>query len=107
MPLPVWLCGVFLILVLTLGVLHIFRSVRAFWREVKSFTSAVDRTVGGVTEALERLAERNTAFGAGFPRLEAALAGFGASRRRFAVLRAALQDAQDSVGRVTAFYPHK
>jgi hypothetical protein len=97
----------FLLLVLTAAVIVLFRTVRAFWREVKSFTEEVDRTAIELTVALEGLAERSAGFGTGFPRLEAALARFEASRRRLAVLRAAIQDVQDGVGRVTAVYPRK
>jgi hypothetical protein len=106
-PLPVWLCVLFLFLVVTLCGVYLFRTVRAFWREVKSFTATLDGTAAGLAVALERLAERSTTFGSDFPRLEAALARLATSRRRLAVLQAALQDVQDAVGRVAAVYPRK
>jgi hypothetical protein len=106
-PLPVWLCLLFLLISLTLGLIWLFRAAFRLWRDLKTLGRWVDGTMAGLSQALERLAERSAAFGAAFPQLAAANARLGISLARLAVLRAAVRDVQDEVGRVAAVYPRK
>ena len=107
MALAVWLSLIFLFLALTYGGVRIFRSGRVLWRESKSLPSSLDGTLSHLNASADSLAERTARFDEAVPRLEAALSRFAASRARLAVLAAAVKDVQDSIGRVTAFYPRK
>jgi hypothetical protein len=106
-PLAVWFGLIFVLFALTFGGVRLFRSARSLWRDLRSFLSTLDGTLSQLNTSAEALAQRSARFGAGFPRLEVVLTRFRASRARLAVLRAAVEDAQDSVGRVTAVYPRK
>jgi hypothetical protein len=96
-----------LILVLTSGLVFLFRRVRTVWRDLKSLGAAVDATAGELAAALQRLAGRSERFGAELPRLDAALQRLRGALARLAVLRAALRDVTDAWGRITALYPRK
>jgi hypothetical protein len=108
MPLPLWvvlwISLALLLLSLTLGLLHCFRTGRALWRDLKSFGSVLDGTVAALSEALAAAAEGGARFGAGAPRLDAAVAGLRGSWRRWSVLRAAVGDVRTSL---VAVYPRK
>ena len=108
MPLPLWIALwislALLVLSLTSGAVFCFRSGRALWRDFKSFGTALDGTVAGVTTALGLAADRSARFGEGIPRLEAAVARLRASSRRWSVLSAAVQDVRTSV---VDLYPRK
>jgi hypothetical protein len=67
----------------------------------------LDSALIQLNASAEALAGRSATFGAGSPRLEAVSARFRISRARLAVLRSAVKDVRDSVGRVTAVYPRK
>ena len=84
-----------------------FLRARVFWRTLKSFGPAVDVTVGPLNASLERLAASSEAFGSDTPKLDAALARLRRSLARAAVLRAAVQDVQDTFSRLSAIYPRK
>jgi hypothetical protein len=85
----------------------VFLHVRRFWRAFKSFSSALDGTLHELTGSVDRLSGNMDSFGSSTPRLEASLARLKRSLARAAVLRAAMQDVQDSLGRLTAVYPRK
>ena len=107
MALAVWISLIFLFFALTYGGVRIFRSGRVLWRDSQSLLSSLDGTLSHVTASADSLAERTARFEDSSARLEAALHRFSASRARLAVLAAAVKDVQDSIGRVTAFYPRK
>jgi hypothetical protein len=85
----------------------VFLRFRRFWRTFKSFVSALDGTFQQLTVSLEQLAGNADAFGSTTPKIEVSLAQLRRSLARAAVLRAAVQDVQDSFGRLTAVYPRK
>jgi ABC-type transporter Mla subunit MlaD len=107
MPLPVWIGLIVLLVATTLGAFHLFRSVREFLRTFKSFSGAVDGAMSELTRSLDRLARSTESLEPASARLQATLARLRASLARMAVLRAAVQDAQDAVGRLAAVYPRK
>ena len=84
-----------------------FLRVRRFWRTFKDFVSTLEGTFQQLTTSLEQLSGNAEAFGSETPKLEASLTRLRGSLARAAVLRAAVQDAQDSLGRLTAVYPRK
>jgi hypothetical protein len=107
MPLPFWIALFVLLFSLTAGLVYVFLRLRAFWRAFKIFGSAVDGAVLELTGSLERLAESAKGFGSEKPKLDASVERLRRSLARAAVLRAAVQDAQDAFGRLTAVYPRK
>jgi sigma54-dependent transcription regulator len=106
-PLLVWIALFVLLLAVTAGSVHVFLRLRRFWRTFQSFGSALDGTLRELTASLDRLAGNTDSFGSATPRLETSLARLRRSLARAAVLRAAVQDVQDSLGRLTAVYPRK
>jgi len=107
MPAPIWLALLLLLLSSTVGSVFVFLRFRRFWRTFKSFVSTLDGTFQQLNASVERLSGNAEAFGSETPKLEASLARLRRSLARVAVLRAAVQDAQDSLGRLTAVYPRK
>jgi hypothetical protein len=107
MPSPVWIALVLLLLASTVGSVFVFLRFRRFWHTFKSFVSALDGSFQHLTRSLEQLAGNAEAFGSETPKIEASLAQLRRSLARAAVLRAAVQDAQDAFGRLTAVYPRK
>ena len=107
MPLPVWIALLVVLVALTAGSVYVFLRLRSLWRALKSFSSALDGTVRDLTGALEGLARNAEAFGSDTPKLQASLERLRHSLARAAVLRAALEDARDAFGRLTAVYPRK
>ena len=107
MPLPVWLCLAFLILVTTTSLISIFRAGLRLWRTFRSFGKAVDGTVAEMTASAERLAAAAAALGSDVPRLDAARERLRVTLARYAVLRTAVNDVQVAIAGVTTFYPRK
>jgi sigma54-dependent transcription regulator len=107
MPLLVWIALFVLLFAVTAGSVHVFLRLRRFWRTFQTFGSVLDGTLRELTASLDRLGRNTESFGASTPRLEASLARLRRSLARAAVLRAATQDVQDSLGRLTAVYPRK
>ncbi len=107
MSLLLWIPVFVLLFALTAGAVHLFLRARRFWRTFKSFVSVLDGAFQELTASLERLAEDAASFRAKKPRLDASLERLRRSSARAAVLRAAVQDARDSFGRLTAVYPRK
>jgi hypothetical protein len=107
MPPLLWIALFVLLFASTAGAVYVFLRFRGLWRTLKSLGSATDVTVGGLTGSMERLAANAEAFGAETPKLNASLERLRRSLARAAVLRAALRDAQDAFGRLTAVYPRK
>jgi hypothetical protein len=107
MPVPVWISLFVLLVVTTLGTFHLFRRVRALLRAFKTFGGAMDGVLHELTGSLDRLSRNAESFGSATPRLDASLGRLQVSLARAAVLRAAVQDARDSLGRLAAVYPCK
>ena len=107
MPPLFWIALFVLLFASTAGAVYVFLRLRGLWRSLKSLGDAVDVTVGGLSGSMEQLAANAEAFGSEAPRLEASLGRLRHSLARLSVLRAALQDAQDAFGRLTAVYPRK
>jgi hypothetical protein len=107
MPLYIWL-SLLLVVVVSVGGLALL-AVRGLelWRTFKAFGRALEQAVGAVMSSAERLADSTERASAAPQRLEPALARLRGDLARAAVLRAAIQDVRDSLGRLTAFYPSK
>jgi hypothetical protein len=107
MPPLLWIAVFLLLFFSTVGSVFVFLRLRLFWRTFKSFVSAMEETFQQLTGSLERLSGNAETFGADQPKVEASIARLRRSLARAAVLRAAVQDAQDAFGRFTAVYPRK
>jgi sigma54-dependent transcription regulator len=106
-PFSVWMPLFVLLFALTAGAVHIFLRAQTFWRTFKSFVSSLDGSFQELTGALERLATSADSFRAETPRLDARIERLQLWLAGAAVLQAAVQDARDSFGRLTALYPRK
>jgi hypothetical protein len=107
MPLLVWIALFVLLFALTFGAAYVFLRVRRFWRILKAFVPALEGTLHELTGSIDKLGRNMESFESSTPRLETSLARLRRSLARAAVLRAAMQDVQDSLGRLTAVYPRK
>jgi hypothetical protein len=104
-PLPVWIALIALLSSLTAGAAFVFLRLRRLWRTFKSFGSALDGTVRELTGSIDRLGSRTDALGSS--ELEPSLKRLRRSLAQAAVLSSALQEARESLARVTAVYPRK
>ena len=107
MPLLVWIGLLVLLFASTAGVVHVFLRARLAWRTLRSFGPALDGTVRDLTQSLDRLAGNAQSMGSGKPQLDASVKRLERSLARLQVLRAAVDEARDSVQRLTAVYPRK
>jgi hypothetical protein len=107
MPLSVWIALLAVVISLTAGATYVFLRFLRFWRALKHFNETLEPVVESLNGPLERLAANSEAFGSDAPRLEASLERLRRSIARAAVLGAALNDARDAFGRLTALYPRK
>jgi len=107
MPLPVWFSLAFFVLVTTASFVSLFRTGLQSFRTFRSFGETVDGIVGPMTASTERLATLSAAVEADVPRLDAARERLRVTLARFAVLRATLQEVQESAAVVLSFYPRK
>jgi uncharacterized membrane protein len=96
-----------LLLASTAGAIYVFLRLRRSWRDFKSFGSALEGSIQQLTTSVERLSRDMEAFASATPRLEESTERLQHSLARAAVLRAAVQDARNSLGRLTAVYPRK
>lgn len=108
MPLPLWIALwislALLVLSLTLGLVSCFRAGRALWRDVHSFSSALDGVIVAIADSVAGITQQSRGLETAAPRLEAAVASLRASWRRWSVLRAAVGDVRSSLA---AAYPRK
>ena len=95
------------ILLPTIGAVIVFRRGLALWRDLKRAGGALFAALDGVGRRLEQTSAAAEGLGAVTARPEPAIARLQVSLARLTVLRAALRDVQESVGRVTAVYPRK
>lgn len=107
MPSLLWIALLVLLVASTAGAVYVFLRARVLWRSLKSFGPVVDVTVDRLNESLDRLSATTETYESGQTKLEASLERLRRSRARLAVLRAAIQDVQDTFGRVAAVYPRK
>ena len=103
MPLPVWvvlwISLALLLLSVTLGAVYCFRAGRALWRDIATFTSALD----AVAVALPDSRASAVPVTAAAP-IDAAVARLRTSWRRWTVLRTAVADVRAPL---VAVYPRK
>jgi hypothetical protein len=107
MPSLFWISLFVLLFSLTAGSIYLFVRALKLWRTFKTFGSALDGVVRELTGSLERLSANAEAFGSQTPKLKASIDRLRHSLARAAVLRTAVQDAQDAFDRLTAVYPRK
>jgi hypothetical protein len=110
----VWASLALAIVLPTIGAVVVFRRGLALWRDLKrggkglfEGLDAVGRGLDAVGRRLERMSAASEGLGDVIGRAEPSVARLQVSLARLAVLRSALRDVQDSVGRVTAVYPRK
>jgi hypothetical protein len=106
-PLPVWFCLAFFVVVTTASLVWLFRVGLQSFRTLRSFGEVLDGITGPMTVSAERLAAASAKVDADLPRLEAARERLRVTLARTAVLRATLQEVQDSVAVALSFYPRK
>jgi DNA-directed RNA polymerase specialized sigma24 family protein len=77
------------------------------WRDLKRSRRALFKELDWLADAADAAAEKAAAAGPASDRLTRSLERLAVSRRKFAVLRSALDEATDAVRRVAAVYPRK
>ena len=91
----------------TIGIVIVVRRGLALWRDLKRAARTFGAGLDEVGEKLERMSASAEGVGDVTARAEPPVERLSVSLARLAVLRSALADVQDSVGRVTAVYPRK
>ena len=81
--------------------------VRQAWRDAKDTPPDVLRRLDEFSRKAEAAAEKIAAMGGATAELEASVERLRVSLAQLAVLRAALDEATGTVGRVTAYLPHE
>ncbi|MHB8643952.1 MAG: hypothetical protein ACYDA3_13820 [Gaiellaceae bacterium] len=107
MPLYTWLALLLVIVACVVGLALVAVRGLELWRTFKAFGRALEQAIGAVMSSVERLAASTERASAAPQRLEPVIARLQSDLARAAVLRAAMQDVRDSLGRLTAFYPSK
>jgi hypothetical protein len=102
-----WASLALAILLPTIGAVVLFRRVLALWRDLARSGKALADGLDGIATRLERMSVAGEGLGTVPDRAEPSLARLQVSLARLAVLRSAVRDVQDAVGRVTAVYPRK
>ena len=90
-----------------IGIVLVVRRGLALWRDLKRGGKALSDGLDSLAQRVERTSAAAEGLGAVTGRAEPSAARLHVSLARLAVLRAALDDVRDSVGRVTAVYPRK
>jgi hypothetical protein len=106
MPL-VWASLAVAILLPTIGAVVLFRRALALWRDLRRSGKALLDGLDVIGARLERMSAAAEGLGAVTGRAEPSVERLQVSLARLAVLRSAVGDVRDSVGRVTAVYPRK
>ena len=104
MPIVFWIALAVLAAAVIVGAVHVFFRARMFMRVFKVFSSDADDVVRRLNRKLDELERQTASLEARQPRLEASIARLKVSVARLNVLRNAVQEVQDSIHRVTAFY---
>jgi hypothetical protein len=103
----VWASLALSIVLVTIGAVVVFRRGLALWRDLKRAGNGLADGIDRLSDSLERMSARAGTMDEATQRLDPSLARLRSSTAELAVLRAAVQDVQDAVGRVTAVYPRK
>ncbi len=103
----VWVSLAVAVVLPAVGVVVVVRRTIALWRDLKRAARGLAEGLDGVGTRLERASAAAEGLDAVTARAEPSLERLRVSLARFAVLRSAAQDVQDSVGRVAAVYPRK
>jgi hypothetical protein len=103
----VWASLALAIVLVTTGAVVVFRSALGLWRDFKRRSKALADGIDGLSDSLERMSARADRLDDATGKLEPSLTRLRADLSELAVLRAAVRDVQDAVGRVTAVYPSK
>jgi hypothetical protein len=100
----VWIALGIAVVASTAGLVVAARSGLRAWRAFRGLTRAVSEALGDLSRKLERLAGSMPTHA---PKLQRSRTRLDASLARFAVLRSAIDEAQDAVSPLTLFYPRK
>ena len=79
----------------------------ATFKDSRRFTGALGTRLARLSEATAKLERSAAAIDSGSARLQQSLARFAATRRQVAVLAGAVDEIQDTLGRLTFFFPRK
>jgi hypothetical protein len=107
MALLLWVSVALVVVATVCGLAFLALRGLQLWRTFKAFRRALKETTAALTGSLERLAAAGERAAAAPERLEPSLARLRVSLAHAAILRSAVQDVQDSLGRLTAVYPRK
>jgi hypothetical protein len=102
-----WLALALFILLPAIGAVFLFRRGLALWRDLKRGGAALADGLDDLGGRLERMSQRVAGVGDATARVEPSVARLQTSLAELGVLRAAVRDVQDAVGRMTAVYPRK
>ena len=102
-----WLSLAVAVVLPAVGIFIAFRRGLTLWRDLKRVGRGSAAALDDVGRKLERMSTGAEALGEVTARAEPPVERLRVSLARLAVLRSALADVQDSVGRVTAVYPRK
>jgi hypothetical protein len=100
----VWVALGIAVVASTAGLVVAVHSGLHAWRTFRGATRATSEALGDLTRKLERLAGSTPSHG---PKLQRSRARLDASLARFAVLRSAIDEAQDTASPLTLLYPRK
>jgi hypothetical protein len=104
-PIVFWIALAVLVVALIVGAVYVFIHARRFMGVFKVFNADADEAVRRLTRKLDQLERESAAFEARQPRLEASIARLKVSVARLNVLRGAAQEVQESINRLTAYFP--
>ena len=105
MPVAFWIALAVLVAAAAIGAVYVFLRARAFMRVFKVFSADMDEVVRRLNRQLERLDHESASLERHQARLEASVARLKVSVARLNALRGAVQEVQDSVNRLKAYYP--
>ena len=102
-----WLSLAVAVVLPAIGMVVLFRRGLALWRDLRRVGGAFVAALDDVGRKLEGMSAAAEGLGDVTARAEPPVDRLRVSLARLAVLRSAIRDVQDSVGRVTAVYPRK
>jgi Flp pilus assembly protein TadB len=102
-----WLSVAAVVVLPAIGIVVVVRRGLALWRDLKRAARAFGAALDDVGRKLESMSTGAEGLSDVTARAEPPADRLRVSLARLAVLRSALRDVQDSVGRVTAVYPRK
>jgi hypothetical protein len=100
----VWIALGIGVVAATAGLVVAMRAGLRAWRDFRGATRAASEAMADLTRKLERLADSLPSHG---PQLERSRARLTVSLARFAVLRSAIDEAEDAISPLTLLYPRK